>query len=256
MKKPAIILIHGLRGDHHGLLELAECLQEAGYETYVPDLPGYGIEQALRDQSLKGYANWLHEYVEKQKFETKPIILGHSMGSIIVSHYLEAYPEDCSKTAVFLAPIIRTEKGQKRSNRLAKMFLRSLKLLSGHSRYRLMKSRFVSFWISRILTYDRTRQKFIDEQHYMYSGEFTSTRSLMNDVRLSMSEQTICPKNRKVLYCMGDHDRLTKVKNVKKNIANRPNATLKVIKKTGHLLNYEFPQKTAQVITQFLDKKS
>ena len=55
---------------------------------------------------------------------------------------------------------------------------------------------------------------------------------------------------------MGDHDRLTKVKNVKKNITNRPNATLKVIKKTGHLLNYEFPQKTAQVITQFLDKKS
>lgn len=254
MSKPAIILIHGLRGDHHGLLEVAECLQNAGYKTYVPDLPGYGIMQALRDQSLKGYAKWLHKYVQDLGLKTPPIILGHSMGSIIVSHYLEKYPEDCAKQTIFLGPIIRTEKGQKRSNRLAKMFTGSLKILSGHSRYRLLKSRFISFCISRTLTYDRTRQKYIDEQHYLYSGEFTSTKALINDVRLSMTEQTACPKDKEILYCMGDHDRLTKVKNVKKRLEGCSNTTLKVIKGTGHLLNYEYPQKTADAVIKFLEK--
>lgn len=252
MKKPVLIFIHGLRGDHYGLLEIADALR-SDFEIYMPDLPGYGDHEALEEQSINSYSEWLHEYVTGLKLSQKPIIIGHSMGSIIVSHYLEKYPKDTNEKTVLLAPIIRTEKQQKRSDRTAKMlcgFMR--KFMNGHQRYRFLKSRLLAFVISRYLTYDRTRQKFIDRQHYEHSGRFTSTKAIIADIELSMREQTTLGADKNILLCMGDHDRLTKVENVKKRKAGHKNVALDIISGTGHLLNYEQPNICAEKIRKFL----
>ena len=73
----AIILIHGLRGDHFGLYQIAQELSRRGYKVYNPDLPGYGDNEALDDQTLKGYAKWLKTYVESLNLPKPPIVIGH-----------------------------------------------------------------------------------------------------------------------------------------------------------------------------------
>ena len=162
MTKPPIILIHGLRGDHYGLEEIAKCLEGRGYKVYNPDLPGYGESVALEDQSLRGYAKWLKTYIESLNLKQPPVLVGHSMGSIVTSHFLRMYPNKTDPRAVFLSPIIRTPSGQKRSNFSAAVLCGFLKILSGHARYVLLRSKLASFIVSRALSYDHRRQKYID----------------------------------------------------------------------------------------------
>lgn len=256
MTKPPIILIHGLRGDHYGLEEIAKSLEGYGYKVYNPDLPGYGEEVALEDQSLRGYAEWLKSYIASLNLKQAPVIIGHSMGSIVSSHFLRIYPGEADPRTVFLSPIVRTPKGQKRSNVSVTMICGFLKLLSGHARYNFMRSKFVSFIVSRTLSYDHRRQKYIDRMHFEHCGNFTSTISLMNDIYLSMREQTVLPARGKALYLMGDHDRLTKVRNVRARIEGSDQAELQVIKKKGHLINYECPQKVAHIIDNFIESQN
>lgn len=253
MAKTPIILIHGLRGDHYGLAEIAEALEKRGYKVYNPDLPGYGDEVALEDQSLRGYAEWLKAYIESLKLKQPPVLVGHSMGSIVTSHFLRMYPNKTDPRAVFLSPIIRTPSGQKRSNFSAAVLCGFLKILSGHARYVLLRSKLASFIVSRALSYDHRRQKYIDRMHFEHCGNFTSTISVVNDIRLSMHEQTVLPTKGRVLYLMGDHDRLSKVRNVQARIADSERATLQVIEKKGHLINYECPQKVAHYIDDYLE---
>lgn len=256
MTKPSIILVHGLRGDHHGLQEIGEGLEAKGYKVFIPDLPGYGDEVALEDQSLRGYADWLKSYIKSLNLKQPPIVIGHSMGSIVTSHFLRIHPNSADSRSVVLSPIIRTPKGQKRSNFSVAAICGFLQLLSGHARYKFMRSKFVSLIVSRTLSYDHRRQKYIDRMHFEYCGQFTSTISLMNDIRLSMHEQTATPAKGKALYIMGDHDRLTKVRNVEARIADSKVVELSVIKKKGHLINYECPQKVARLIDEFIQANS
>lgn len=252
MKKAPLIFIHGLRGDHYGLIEIADALRK-DFDVITPDLPGYGEHVALKHQTLDCYADWLHEYIQELNLAKKPVLVGHSMGSMVTSYFQTKYPEDTDKRTVYLAPIVRTEKHQKRSNRVAKLLIGVLNLMSGRRRYRLLKSKFVAFIISRYLTYDHARQKFIDRQHFEHSGRFTSTKAVIGDIELSMREQTTLEAPKTTLLCMGNHDRLSKVKNVQERMKGHKNISLVVLEGTGHLLNYEQPEKCAKTIRKFLN---
>lgn len=252
MKKAPLIFIHGLRGDHYGLIEIADALRK-DFDVITPDLPGYGEHVALKYQTLDCYADWLHEYIQELNLAKKPVLVGHSMGSMVTSYFQTKYPEDTDKRTVYLAPIVRTEKHQKRSNRVAKLLIGVLNLMSGRRRYRLLKSKFVAFIISRYLTYDHARQKFIDRQHFEHSGRFTSTKAVIGDIELSMREQTTLEAPKTTLLCMGNHDRLSKVKNVRERMKGHKNISLVVLEGTGHLLNYEQPEKCAKTIRKFLN---
>ena len=79
---PTILLIHGFRGDHHGLSAIAGAL--VGYQALIPDLPGYGKSAEFADEhNLDNYAAWLVDYVKA--LGTDVIVAGHSFGSLVVA---------------------------------------------------------------------------------------------------------------------------------------------------------------------------
>jgi pimeloyl-ACP methyl ester carboxylesterase len=246
-----IVLIHGLRGDHHGLAALAEELEKKGYEVINTDLPGSGERAELTKKNLDGYADWLHENFGDKNY----YFAAHSMGSIIVSHYLSKYPEDkVQRRVIFISPIFRTKAGQKTSNLLYALASGALHVLPKKSRYDFMRSKTVSFCISHYLTSDKSQQKAIDRLHYKYSNRFASADSLLADMKISMKEQTILPENKDVLYIMGNKDRLTKTK-LARTRAAKHNAHYAEINRTGHLINYEQPEQLAEVIDEFIKIK-
>lgn len=247
--KHTVVLIHGLRGTHHGLLDVAAALEAKGYKVLTPDLPGSGTRPELDEKTLDGYAKWLHSYIKDSK--TKPFIIGHSMGSIIVSHYLAKYPDDVQDKVVFLSPIFRNKTGQFTSNLTYALASGALHLLPTKARYRFMKSKPVSFAISHFLTIDKTQQRRIDDLHYTYSGRFASAKSLLADMKISMKKQTVPVQNKEVLYIIGNHDRLTKAKLAKKR-ASEQGASLTELANSGHLINYEQPEAVAEAISDFL----
>ena len=247
--KPIIILIHGLRGDHHGLQKIAQRLSRQ-FTVIAPDLPGSGVAPALKEHNLEGYILWLHQFCRRQP--QKPYILGHSMGSIIVSHFVAQYPDDVQSKMVLLAPIFRS----KVATRISKMnyYLLSIILapLPSGPKHRLLASRPVSYCISHFLTYDKTQQKHIDQLHYQYSGRFASAQSLLADTKISMSKTTIFPPNKEILICFGLHDRLSPVRLARRKVENLDNVTYYEISNAGHLLNYEQPTAVARIITEFI----
>ena len=250
--KPTAVLIHGLRGTHHGLSAIADGLEKRGYEVLMPDLPGSGEQADIERKDLDAYAQWLHEYISK--LPHKPYIIAHSMGSIIVSYYLEKYPDDVRKKVVLLSPIFRTRAGQYNSNFLYALTSGALHILPKRPRYKLMKSKLVSFCISHYLTVDKKQQKQIDQLHYLYSGRFASADSLLIDMKISMKNQTKTPTNKQVLYIIGNKDRLTKAV-LAHSVAAEQGAQYMELVGTGHLLNYERPTLVADVIDEFIQQQ-
>ncbi len=251
MPKTTIILIHGLRGDHHGLAFIAKNLEELGFNVLLPDLPGSGDNAELDNKTLSGYADWLHAYIREQNLEQRPVILGHSMGSIIASYFCEKYPHDCSRKVVFLSPIFRKESEQLLSDIEYGALVGMLYVFPSKSRYKIMKSRPISYVISHVLTSDKTQQEYIDDLHYKYSGRFSSADSLLADCKISMREQTTIPKDKQILFCIGAKDKLTDPELVRERAKESHNEA-RIVPNTGHLINYERPQVVAEIVKDFL----
>ncbi|MDR3297903.1 MAG: alpha/beta hydrolase [Candidatus Nomurabacteria bacterium] len=247
-RKPYLILVHGLRGDHHGLLQIAGELG-GDFEVLVPDLPGSGDNPELGDKSLDGYAEWLHGYCAE--LSEKPYIVGHSMGSIIVSYFAEKYPGDTREKVVLLAPIFRDKAGERSSKMLYGALKTVLFPFPPKLKYKVVASKKVSYVISHFLTYDKRKQKEIDELHYKYSGRFASAESLLADAEISMTKTARVSKNKDVLLCIGAYDRLTRAELVE-DVAKKKGAEYRKVDGSGHLLNYEQPGEVARVVKEFL----
>ena len=248
-RKPTIIFVHGFRGSHYGLLDVASRLEDE-YNIIVPDIPGSGSAKELDNKTLDGYAEWLHNLILEYKLK-KPFIVGHSMGSMIVSHFVNKYPNDVAQKIVLMSPVFRSKYSQKRSNIFYKAARGGLALLNKKQQYKLLSSRQLTYIISHMFTYDKKQQKRIDELHYQYSGRFSSADSFIADMRLSMRNQTVIPDKKDTLLCFGKHDQLTPYKYTEK-VAQKYGATTKRIDNAGHLLNYETPEIVANTIRNFL----
>ena len=158
--QPAIILIHGLRGNHFGVQDIAETLtKKYGYQVFAPDLPGSGTRPELKDKTLDGYAKWFCNYIKKLKLDQPPIIIGHSMGSIVTSYFIDKYPELVDRRVVLLSPIFRSPFGRAISSIEYALMSGALHLLPKKPRYSLMRSKPISFLISHFLTVDKSKQK-------------------------------------------------------------------------------------------------
>ena len=247
--KMKIILLHGLRGDHHGLQEVAEMLEKKGFDVVNPDLPGYGKADSLSKKTLDSYSKWIDGLVDAQK--EKPFIVAHSMGSIIASHYLATHPDKTQSKAVFISPIFRSDFKQKSSNVRCALTNAAPHLLPPRPRLGLMRSKLASFCISHYLTSDKKQSKKIDEMHYKYSGNVNSGNGLLEDIKISMKEQTVPVNKMDILYIMGEKDRLTPAKLAKER-ATKNGANYIEVAGVGHLINYENPEAVVKAISDYL----
>lgn len=80
-----IVVVHGYRGEHHGLEPVIAQLPE--YRVISADLPGFGESTPLTEQphSIDGYAAWLGEFMTDLGVRGEAIVLGHSFGTIVAS---------------------------------------------------------------------------------------------------------------------------------------------------------------------------
>ena len=108
-KKPPLLFVHGFRGNHLGLFDIIQNFETLGYEVYCPDIPPAFNTQdevlpALKDFTVEAYATWLADYILDNKLD-HPILIGHSMGSLIVAATAEKYPNLIHQKVFFLSPI-------------------------------------------------------------------------------------------------------------------------------------------------------
>lgn len=250
-------MVHGLRGTHHGLDLVAKKLP--GFRVIVPDLPGFGISKPLDgEHSVKNYVQWLHDFIADLKLHEPPVLLGHSFGSIIASHYAKKYSSSISKLILenpVGAPVLKGPKAI--LPYLASVYYWFGKILPEPigSRFLASKISVMTMSITMAKTRDKTIRKFIHDQHLQHFSSYATKKvvdeafkaSIHNDVS-SVAPYIATP----TLLIAGDKDDVTPLKKQQKLVKLFGNAKLVTINKVGHLTHYETPDEVVGAIKTFL----
>ena len=237
-----LVLIHGYRGSPAGLAEIGEYLKEAGYNVFLPDIPPFGDSKPLESYTRNSYADYIANYIKENKI-SKPILIGHSMGSLVVAATAEKYPKLLDDKIIFLAPI-----STKPPRPIAILNPLVVALPRGFvdvttTAFNMVPNGLKTTKKTMRLTRESSKN-FTSRNDVKLAGVFSIKNSL-SDFKFQ--------KNTFLLAGARDHLISKKHTNT---LAAKLAETMPVetvyIKGTGHLLNYEKPKETATAIINFL----
>lgn len=242
-KKPPLLFVHGFRGNHLGLFDIIQNFETLGYEVYYPDIPpAFNTQEevlpALKDFTVEAYATWLADYILDNKLD-HPILIGHSMGSLIVAATAEKYPNLIHQKVFFLSPI--SEPTPK--------FLRPIIPLIA-----FVPNKLVCYIVTRYLigTLGKNQLPKILNLTYQCAKKFTSIPDEIKAAKFSVSHSiSDFNFNKDCYFIAGTEDKLNRQEQTKKTAA-KYNAKVHFIKKSGHLINYEVPDQLSEIIQSYL----
>lgn len=96
---PAIVFLHGIGGAARAWRRQLGALA-GDYRAIAWDMPGYGQSKPLAETTIATLAGALHGFIATLKLD-RPVLVGHSIGGMIVQHYCAEYPD--AARAVVLA---------------------------------------------------------------------------------------------------------------------------------------------------------
>ena len=243
MKKPVLLFVHGFRGNHLGLQDTIAYLKTKGYDCYFPDIPpAFNTKREklpeLSEYTADGYAKWLADYILEQKLD-RPILIGHSMGSIICAATAEKYPELINEKIFFLSPICVTPP----------KFICHLAPLTS-----ILPTKMISYITTKYLLVPKDKQTFREVLRITEkcAEKFTSKKDSGRAAKFSIS-YAISDFNfdKKSVFIAGEKDRLNSKKQIK-TVAKKFKSTPTFLKNSGHLINYECPVILAEEIEKNL----
>jgi pimeloyl-ACP methyl ester carboxylesterase len=252
MIKPTLILLHGFRGTHHGLEQIAKHLTE--YNLVIPDLPGFGDGPTNDTYDIDAYVKWTRELVSKYD---KPFLLGHSFGSIVAAAYAAQYGDSISKLILVNpigAPALEGPRGY--LTKLAVFYYSLGKALPAPLAKSWLSSKASTLIMSKAMTKtkDKELQKFIDSQHLEHFSSFHSAQSVHEAFVTSVSNSVrdyAADIKVPTLLIAGELDDITSLPQQKELVKLLSDATLVVIPKVGHLTHYETPAEVAEAVQAF-----
>jgi pimeloyl-ACP methyl ester carboxylesterase len=259
-----LVLVHGFRGDHHGLqLVVAELLAGEGdppdVRIVAPDLPGFGESAPLADgvHSLAGYTRWLQEFLRVLAPTGRLAVLGHSFGSIVVAAAVAdgLAADDVILVNPIAAPALSGPRGV--LTRLAVFYYWAAATLPERLGYALLQNRAIVriMSVSMAKTRDSAVRRWIHNQHDRYFSVFANRQVVMAAFTASVSHDVsefAARIRQPTLLIAADKDDITPLSAQYRLQTLFPNATLRVIKNVGHLIHYEKPQQAAMFIREFL----
>ncbi|GAA1755365.1 alpha/beta fold hydrolase [Agromyces humatus] len=258
---PALVLVHGFRGDHHGLEPVVA--QLPGYRIISPDLPGFGESAtfAARPHDIDAYADWLAAFISAIGLDGHYDLLGHSFGSIVSSAAVARglAPERLVLVNPIGAPALEGPRGI--MTRLAVLYYRTAAALPERAGYALLANGAIVRVMS--VTMAKTRQKslrrWIHDQHDRYFSAFGDRDAVLEAFRASVSHDVseyAADIHVPTLLVAAERDDVTPL-DAQHRLATRfPDAKLEVIPEVGHLIHYETPGDAAARILRFLREEA
>jgi len=255
-----IIFIHGYRGNHHGLEAIAGALED--FNVIIPDLPGFGESSPFAgDHTIEQYATWLGAFIEKLSPKEKPILLGHSFGSIVCAAF--ASKSNAIDLLILENPVSAPAlKGPNAPlTKIAQGFFALAGKLPLNKGEWLLKSWPMVRGMSIIMTktWNRELRKWIHAQHDANFNDFSNRRIAIEGYRASIS-RNVCDyaMHFKVptLLIIGSRDDITSPKQQFAMATKIPVAhSISQHMGVGHLTHYEIPKDVAQDIRRFVEQQ-
>ncbi len=256
---PTLVLVHGFRGDHHGFEAIVAALPQL--RIIVPDLPGFGESDPFSPggsvkHDLDGYAAWLRAFMTRLDLHSPPIIVGHSFGSIIVSATVAQGTRTAGTILINpIAPLTRSGT-RKFVTKLIEFYHWVGSALPDRLGVALLRNRLIIRMMSETMATTKRPElrSWIHTQHDRSFGAFASPAVVrqafraLNNRNVAHYAPLVPPR---VLLITAEKDGVTKVREQYQLASLFSSATLKVIPRVGHLIHYEAPAETAELISEF-----
>lgn len=257
-----LILVHGYRGNHHGLEAIAGALPD--FNIVIPDLPGFGKSAPFAaEHTVENYVEWLNQFVKhisnEQKLEVLPVLVGHSFGSIIAAAF--AAQSSGISHLVLINPVSAPAlEGPKAIlTQLVKLMFwlsGSLPLKAGLA---MLKSWPMVRGMSIVMTksWKRELRLWVHAQHDANFNDFASRTVAIEGYNASISHNVgeYAPKFKvPTTLVIGAKDDITSVKQQESMAETIPSDwTLTTLRGVGHLTHYEMPFEVAATIRADLE---
>jgi pimeloyl-ACP methyl ester carboxylesterase len=256
-KAKNLVLVHGYRGEHHGLEAFAGGFTD--YNVYVPDLPGFGESEPLKSlHNLDAYTQWLFEFLKAINL-VQPIGVGHSFGTLIVSSCESEH--DLFESLILVNPV-----GGGRVGGISKFLLEFVKVyywvahvLPESIGMRMAKTYLLVDSMSAFTTKSKNKElrKWIKQVHRKHFNSFANSQVNWESYVASINN-VVTPYVKKItkpaLMIAADQDEITPVYTVVELAKSMANAEVYEIKGCGHLVHYEAAQEAVDVMNGFLAK--
>ncbi|MFC0581066.1 alpha/beta fold hydrolase [Micrococcoides hystricis] len=255
--RPWLLMIHGFRGDHHGLSNLVDGLGD--FNLLVPDLPGFGLSPVMNQtHSVGNYAAMLRELVNQVLPQEPFYLLGHSFGSIVATKLATDLPNLAALVLVNPIAELPLSASNKVMSVLTAQYYRASSLLPRRLGYALLRSPLVVRFMTEfmVVSSDEQIRALAHEQHDRYFSGFASRQVLEEAYRASISHH--CGMDAAdvpvpVLLIAGALDPLGSVEAQQELAALFPRQTqLVVLPEVGHLIHYEKAPEAVEAIRRFL----
>lgn len=255
-KTDVIVMIHGFRGTHHGLENIIKNLPD--FKIIIPDLPGFGKSTPMAGQQhdIAGYSNFVQEFIKKVA-PNKPILLGHSFGSIVASNAAATTPDLISKLILVNAIATPALKGPRQIfTQITIAYYWLGKILPNKIGTALLSSKAITLGSSIVMakTKNKKLRSQIHQSHLKHFSQFKNREVLGQAFNASISHTaTDFAANiaAPTLLIAGEIDDIAPAKGQYTLEKTLPNARLVIIPKVGHLIHHEAPQRAAKAIQDF-----
>ena len=240
-----IILVHGFRGDHHGLSAIAGALGD--HHVVIPDLPGYGKTAAFAARhDLGSYGEWFAKFAAE--FDN-PVVLGHSFGSLVVA---KSWEFGMQQPTVLLNPISTTQ-GDSPAGKLADVYYKlGSKGLLGSA---LLRSTPIVRGMSMAMatTWELKLRSFIHDQHHRFFSNYTEDRVVLEGYVAASTGNVlnhVASKPEQLLLIAGAKDMIAPLKG-QLELQGQTQAELRTLE-CGHLTHYETPLEVGMIVRDFV----
>ena len=250
-----ILVVHGFRGEHHGLEPVVAQLPE--FRVISPDLPGFGETPPVpgRTHDLELYAEWLREFAAAAA--PGAIVLGHSFGSIVASAAVAdgLHTEKLILINPIGAPALEGPRGI--LTRLAVFYYWAGARLPQSPGDALLRNGMIVRVMSESMTKtkDAELRRFVHDQHDTYFSRFADRDVLRDAFVTSVSHdvRAFAPRiSAPTLLVAAQQDDITPIEAERHLATLFPRAELVEIPGVGHLIHYETPAPAAAAIRRFL----
>jgi pimeloyl-ACP methyl ester carboxylesterase len=254
--KTTIVAIHGFRGTHHGLEKLAGELR--GFRLIIPDLPGFGESPAFKNtHDLESYTDFVGEFLRNLDLKTPPILLGHSFGSIVCSHFAAQHPTAIASLILINpigAPALEGPRALLTKLAVA-YYLLGRKLPKKAAHTWLSASPIVDIMsLTMTRSKDKTLRDFIHQQHRQHFSTFASPQVVSEAFKTSVQHTVLEIADEltpPTLLIVGEADDITPLAKQRNLHTKIKNSQLAVINDVGHLIHYEKAAEAAKAIRVF-----
>lgn len=253
---PPILAIHGFRGTHHGLEKLIAPLLDL-YYVIIPDLPGFGESPAYTDRThtIQNYSRTVEQLSDSLHLK-QPVLLGHSMGSIIASDLVSRLPQFTNRI-ILVNPVAEAP---------SKLLLlpgyvyhyAAGKYLPKNIGEKILRNKFLFLVGSATMTKTRDKElrKEIHQNHKTYMQRFSDRRSLMEAFGASNTTSVsnyIDHIHTPTLLIAGKKDAIAPIKGQRSLASRNKKVHLVELDNVGHIIHYEKPTEAAAAIREFLN---